>query len=415
VDDLAIIIVSTNEAHWLTPCLRSIFDHAGDLSLDVVVADNESTDGTRELVEMEFPQARVVNCRNRGFSHANNQGWLTCDARYALFLNPDTEILSSTFADLVALMDERPTVGLAGVKQITPDGSLLPTIRRFPSIRRALGEALVSERWPIRPAWAGEREFDQRKYGKELEIDWTSGSFMLARREALLSAGILDERSFIYTEEPDLCLRMRKAGWTVVHLPDMTILHHAGKAGRNARMEAQGAFARLHYGRKHFSGVHRSLFVGALGLGYAVRAVVPARSEDGRARRAASRLAWRTLTGFFTPPFGDPPPTAVNVVSAEGGPRREILPAAAEPRPLSGIGTTRICRDIPSDNEARALAYAAITPVRNEEQNLQRLAGSMLRQTRRPASWIIVDNGSTDGTRAVAQDLARRVHAAEKQ
>ena len=106
-------------------------------------------------------------------------------------------------------MDERPDVGLAGVKQVTGDGVLFPTIRRFPNALRALGEALGSERgrctrpgpanvsstWALRP---------------ELDIDWTSGSFMLVRREALLSVGILDERSFIYGEEPDLCLRLRR-------------------------------------------------------------------------------------------------------------------------------------------------------------------------------------------------------------
>lgn len=317
VDDLAIVIVSTNEAHWLPPCLSSIFAHAGDLSLDVVVAENESTDGTRELVESEFPEARVVTCQNRGFSHANNQAWLTCNARYALFLNPDTEILSGTFADLVSSMDERPTVGLAGVKQLGPDGKLHPTIRRFPSVIRALGEALWSERWPRRPEWAGERELDPTPYEVELEIDWTSGSFMLARREALLGAGLLDERSFIYTEEPDLCLRMRKAGWKVVHLPTMTILHHAGKVGKNPRMEAQNAFARVHYARKHYSGLHRALFVGALGLGYGIRAAAPGRTQYGRSRRAASRLALRTMAGLAPPPFGDPPPTALGAVPRE--------------------------------------------------------------------------------------------------
>lgn len=311
LDDLAIIIVSTNEARWLPACLTSIFEHAGDLSLDVVVADNESTDGTRELVETEFPKARVVTCENRGFSHANNQGWLTCNARYGLFLNPDTEILSGTFARLVASMDERPEIGLAGVRQITADGRLFPTIRRFPSVTRALGEALGSERWPVRPRWAGERELDLSRYEEELEIDWTSGSFMLARGEALLSAGLLDERSFIYTEEPDLCLRMRNAGWKIVHLPQLTILHHAGKVGKNPRMEAQNAFARLHFARKHYSGVRRALFVSALGLGYGIRAAVPARSDYGRARRDASRLALRTMAGLVPPPFGDPPPTAV--------------------------------------------------------------------------------------------------------
>ena len=93
VDDLAIITVSTNEAHWLRPCLSTVFAHIGDVSADVVVVDNDSRDGTADLVATEFPDARVVWSRNHGFAHANNRGLMTCDARYVLFLNPDTEIL----------------------------------------------------------------------------------------------------------------------------------------------------------------------------------------------------------------------------------------------------------------------------------------------------------------------------------
>ena len=88
---------------------------------------------------------------------------------------------------------------MAGVKQLTGDGTLWPTIRYFPSVRRALGEAFASERWSRRSRWAGERELDLSIYETEVECDWTSGSFMFARREALLSAGLLDERFFIYS------------------------------------------------------------------------------------------------------------------------------------------------------------------------------------------------------------------------
>ena len=99
--DLAIITVSTNEAQWIRPCLRTVFTHIGDVSVDVVVVDNESTDRTADLVAAEFPDARVVWSRNHGFSHGNNRALMTCNARYVLFLNPDTEILEGTFADLV--------------------------------------------------------------------------------------------------------------------------------------------------------------------------------------------------------------------------------------------------------------------------------------------------------------------------
>jgi GT2 family glycosyltransferase len=305
MDDLAIIIVSTNEAAWLRPCLESIYRRAGDLALDVVIADNESTDGTRELIEEEFPQARVVTCPNRGFAHANNRGLQTTDARYALFLNPDTEVLDGTFEELVDALDRRPSVGLAGVKQVTPDGDLFPTVRRFPNAIRALGEALASERFPLRVHWLGERELRLDRYERELDCDWTSGSFMIARREALESAGYMDERFFIYSEEPDLCLRMKRAGWEIRHLPVMTILHHADKAGVNPRMVAQDAYARLQYAHKHLTPLHSSAYRSALALRWLLRFAAGGPSRD------AARAALGILLGQTAPPFGAPPGQAV--------------------------------------------------------------------------------------------------------
>ena len=177
--DLAVIIVSTNEAHWLRRCLPSVFAHAGDAKLDVVVVDNGSTDGTPELVELEFPEARVVTSENLGFGHANNCAAMTCDAPYVLFLNPDTEILKGTFGELLAAMDRQPDVGLAGAIQQAADGTHGADVRYFPSVTRSLGEALGSERWPTWARRARERELDLGLYERELDCDWTSGSFML--------------------------------------------------------------------------------------------------------------------------------------------------------------------------------------------------------------------------------------------
>jgi N-acetylglucosaminyl-diphospho-decaprenol L-rhamnosyltransferase len=313
VNDLAIIVVSTNEARWLRPCLASVFEHAGPIDLEVIVADNDSTDGTHELVEDEFPNARVVACRNRGFSHANNRGLMAADSRYLLLLNPDTEVLAGTFADLVAKLDERPLVGAVGVKQVTAGGSLSPTVRRFPNALRAWGGALACERWPLGARLLGERELDLSRYERELACDWTSGSFLLLRREALESAGLLDERFFIYCEETDLCLRVKRAGWEMRHVPWLTILHHAGKAGLSPKMEAQAAFARLQYARKNFSAFQRAAYVAAVYAQHALRVAAPGGTE----RRAASRRALRVLLGLESPPFGPPPPHGVLARSGE--------------------------------------------------------------------------------------------------
>ena len=262
--DLAVIVVSTNEAHWLRRCLPTVYEHAGEIGLDVVVVDNESTDETRELVESEFSRARVVQCVNRGFPQANNCALRTLDARWVLFLNPDTEILHGTLAGLVEKMRARPTVGVVGARQVTPDGQLYPTIRRSPTAIRWFFEAIGSERFPFKAPWLGERELDMSVYEQDVECDWVSGSFMLVRREALQSAGFMDERFFLFCDEPDLCLRIKQAGWEVRHLPDLTILHHAGKAGWNPKLEAQDAYARRLYVQKHFSPPHRLAATAAL-------------------------------------------------------------------------------------------------------------------------------------------------------
>ena len=312
MSELAVIIVSYNSARWLRPCLTSLYAHAGGTELDVLVVDNESTDGSAELVEDEFPQARVLRCENRGFAYGNNRGLLASDAPFVLFLNADTEILDGTFAELLDELRARPSVGLVGCRQLTPDGEVYPTIRRFPSATRLFFEALGSERFPFRASWLGERELDPSAYDREVECDWTSGSFMLARREALLGAGLMDERFFMYCEEPDLCLRIKRGGWSVRHLPSLTILHHAGKAGWSPRFVAQDAYARRQYMEKHFGAAHRALGLSAFALGHLVRAVL-----GSRERRAASRTALRTLAGLAPPPFGEPPLHPVAAADAD--------------------------------------------------------------------------------------------------
>jgi N-acetylglucosaminyl-diphospho-decaprenol L-rhamnosyltransferase len=304
--DLAIITVSHNDAKWLRPCLATVFERIGDLRADVVVVDNDSHDGTRELVRREFPTVRVLSSPNYGFSHANNRALMTCNARYVLFLNPDTEILEGTFSDLVKAMDERPTVGLIGVRQVTPEGRLDPTIRYFPNALRALGAALAADRVARRPRWLGERELDASVYDREVACDWTSGSFMLARREAIESAGYLDERYFMYSDETDFCRRIKTAGWEVRHLPSMTILHHEGKAGVKPSIESLSAWTRVAYARKHFSPVHRAAYSGALVLGHSLRSVYAGSGEQGRLRRQASRRAVATLVGRAPVPYGPP-------------------------------------------------------------------------------------------------------------
>jgi N-acetylglucosaminyl-diphospho-decaprenol L-rhamnosyltransferase len=311
--DLAVVIVSANSAKWLEPCLSTVFARMGDATIEVMVVDNASTDGTRELVESRFPCARVISSPNYGFAYGNNRGLEQVDARYVLLLNPDTEVTDGTFGELIELLDVRPEIGAVGVRQLKPDGTLCHTMHRFPGVSRAFGEALASERWPVHPAWAGEREYNPHVYEREAQCDWPTGSFLLIRREALMSAGLLDERFFLYSEETDLCLRIKRAGWQVWHLPQMTIIHHAGKQGTQPRILAQDVYARKQYARKHFSRPYRSLYLAALAARYVLR-IVGARTgrDDDSARREGARRALLALAGRAEPPFRDPPGTALD-------------------------------------------------------------------------------------------------------
>ena len=311
MDDLAVIVVSYGSAKWLSRCLETLFDRAGDIKLDVVVADNDPGDDVPPVVA-RFPQARLVPCENRGFAAGNNVGLQEVDARYVLFLNPDTEIRSGTLEDLVRRLDARPEIGAIGVRQVLPSGQLFPTVRRFPSARRALAEALAVERLGVRRRALGERVLDLSLYDSELPCDWTSGSFLLVRAEALLSAGIFDERFFLFSEEVDLCMRIRAAGWEIVHFPYLEILHYSCKAGVNPRLEAQQAFARSQFARKHFVGARRKVFLAALLLRFSIRgALAPLDRENAVAWREAARRALPLILGRGEPPFVAPPPSAV--------------------------------------------------------------------------------------------------------
>lgn len=311
------IIVSHNHAGWLRPCLTSVRAMSGDLAVEIIVVDSGSSDDTGALVRGEFPEVRLLTTENRGFAAANNRALEAVDADWVLFLNPDTEILTGTLADLVSLLRARPNVGLASVRQVDADGVLHPTMRRFPNALRSLFEALGSERLPFHSSWSGERILDLASYEHETSCDWTTGAFMLVRKAAIENAGYMDDRFFLYCEEVDFCLRIRQAGWQVWHFPQLTILHHVNKAGSNATLSAQMAFARRQYMAKHYSPVHRAAGIFSIGLGYALRSVVP-RGDPGndREQRACAQAALMTLIGLAPPPFGYPLPRRESTLAA---------------------------------------------------------------------------------------------------
>jgi hypothetical protein len=302
--DLSVAVVTHNGRDLALATLRSARARAGPIHVEWLVADSDSSDGTAEAIERELPDVDVFRCRNLGFAHGNNVALERARGRYVLLMNPDVQIETGTLAQLVSALDERPHVGAASVVQRGTEGELLPSIRRFPSPVRDLGEALFAPRWPVM-RHVQELDLDFDSYFEERSADWLSGAFLIARREAVEQVGPLDERFFLYSEEIDWCYRIRRAGWDIRHVPVMEVTHHCG--GLTPQRVAEECHSRVLFARKHLGPVRAMAIRAALGLKHAIRlalVALPAALRPGlrvRLRREAFGLA--VLAGLMRPPM----------------------------------------------------------------------------------------------------------------
>ncbi len=261
--DLGIVIVNYNTRDLLRSCLRTVYASRGDFTFEVCVVDNCSTDGSAEMVAAEFPQVRrIVNAENRGYPAANNQGLRLLGypdsphaPRYALLLNPDTELPPDGLAKMLAFMDAHPEAGVAGPKLVRQDGSLdLACRRSFPSpevsFYRFSGLARL---FPKSPRF-GRYNLTYLDPDVMTEVDAVVGAFMMVRREAIVQAGLMDEGFFMYGEDLDWCYRIKAAGWKVYYNPEVTVLHIKRAASRqNARAQVEFWRAMDYFYRKHYA------------------------------------------------------------------------------------------------------------------------------------------------------------------
>lgn len=305
--DLSVIVVTHNGCEMALTTLRSALGATGTASVEWLVVDAGSSDGTPDAIERELGlRGRVFRRDNNGFAASNNVALDQARGRYVLLLNPDVEILDGTLDQLVAAMDARPELGLASVVQRGTDGELQTSIRRFPSPLRSLGESLFAAYWPVLSTFQ-ELETRPARYEREGHAEWLVGAFLIARREAVQAVGPMDERFFLYSEEIDWCYRFWQAGWPVAHLPVMAITHHAGGRSRGDLM-AQLSHSRLLFAAKHYGPARWAGIRAALALGHAIRIAVfaPAATVSPR-QRDRVRAEWaglRIILGLSAPPLG---------------------------------------------------------------------------------------------------------------
>lgn len=266
---LDIVVVSYRCVGLLTECLESLRAHGPAGGHRVVVVDNASGDGTVEHVRAWFPEVELVEePRNVGFATASNLAIRRGSAPYVLVLNPDTRLRPGVLDGLIALLNQRPEIGIAGCRLERDDGSFDHAARRsFPTFAGAFGHLSGVGRRDGAPAALAQYRAPAVEAGP---VDAVNGAFMLVRRLALDEVGLFDEAYWMYFEDLDLCYRFAQAGWLTWYEPSLVVSHvKHGTTGLHRRPRLDAAFYggmvrfyRSHYARAHSAPVNLAAYAG---------------------------------------------------------------------------------------------------------------------------------------------------------
>jgi GT2 family glycosyltransferase len=254
--DISVVIVGWNAKHYLELCLESLAKAPPRRSMEVLVVDNASTDGSVEMIEAKFPWVTLIKSgENLGFAKGNNVAIRQCQGRYIALVNPDVIVFPGCLDALADFLDQNPKVGNVGPRVLNPDMSMQSTCRRFPTLWNNFCSATsLSARFKNSRFFAGEHMF-YFPHDRTLAVDVLVGCFSMIRREALDAVGLLDEGLFMYGDDVDWCRRARNAGWQVVFYPGGQAIHDRGKitAPYPVRFAVAQQRSVLHYWTKHHS------------------------------------------------------------------------------------------------------------------------------------------------------------------
>jgi len=224
--DLTIGIITWKARDLLRQLLQSISSNLGPVSHEIIVIDNNSLDGTVEMVERDFPEIRLIkNPQNVGVAPARNSILKLSRGRYVLFLDVDTKILSGAIPILVKTMDEHPQAAIGGPKLVYGDGRLQLSCRPFPSLFNIIIEGTFLRDWFPNSRWVKEYTMEDWDHSSLREVDWMYGACLIIRKEALKTIGYFDEKFFYLYEDVDLCYRCKKRGFKVLYIPEAQVIH----------------------------------------------------------------------------------------------------------------------------------------------------------------------------------------------
>ena len=261
---LSVVIVNYNVKYFLEQCLHSVEAAIRDLDAEVFVVDNNSVDGSVEMIREKFPRIKLIaNTVNTGFSVANNQAIRESSGEYILLLNPDTVVELDTFTRSVEFMDAHPDAGGLGIKMVDGSGKYLPESKRgLPTPAVAFYKIFgLSALFPKSKVF-GQYHLGYLDRDQTHVVDVLAGAYMMLRRETLEKTGLLDETFFMYGEDIDLSYRITKAGYKNYYYPDARIIHYKGESTKKSSINYVFVFynAMVIFARKHFSQKNARLF-----------------------------------------------------------------------------------------------------------------------------------------------------------
>lgn len=240
--DISFIIVNWNTKDLLLQCLSSIYHTVKDISFEVYVVDNGSTDGSTAAARAHYPHIHCVeNSVNLGFAAANNLALRHMHGRYALLLNTDATLYENAAHELFYFMEAHPGVAMACGRLFNLDGSKQNAIANYPSllsllVNESLLRILLPDKFPSK----------RKQYRTPIDVESCIGACLLVRKSAIDHVGLLDERYFFFLEETDWAYRMKQAGWRICFVPWARISHAQGKSVEN-RVDARILFYRSRY------------------------------------------------------------------------------------------------------------------------------------------------------------------------
>lgn len=242
-NDISIIVVNWNTKTLLINCLNSIYKKIKRLAFEVWVVDNGSSDGSCESVKRKFPEVKLIqNKYNLGFAKANNRALTKMNGRYAVLLNSDALLTEGALEMIVRFMDSHTEVGICGGQLLNRNGTKQNSFANFPNLSTELfNKSLLRRLFPKK--YPGK----EHNFLSPIEVDSVIGACMIVKKEAIDDVGMLDEDYFFFFEETDWCLRMKKKGWKIVHLPDAKIYHLQGQTARRINIRARIEYWKSRY------------------------------------------------------------------------------------------------------------------------------------------------------------------------